>query len=333
MTRAQRPLPLASQQSFASSNFDEIESIYARMVSPMRLERTRRQRAFAWRTNYAALGDVSVMAHEITGALAATSENAANLVYVSLPIAMAPAQTWVERELVELVPGKRGAVVPPWIPGRFANPDPGHAAVNLSFAQDALDRAITTLTGKSLRDKVRFASSFDMTTPASRAFMRLLQFVMSELDEPALSPMVIERLSEALLFQLLHSQPHNHSALLADPEPADTAQVRKVADYLASLGAEPVRMTDLTRLTGTSARSIQAGFRKHRGCTPMEFLRATRLDRARAMLRVNDVLSVDEVAKACGFHHPGRFSAYYRARFGETPLATQRRRKATSSRA
>src|SRR6185312_17498414 len=173
---------------------------------------------------------------------------------------------------------------------------------------------------------LRFDLSFDLTAPSSQPFLRLLRFVMSELDQANVAPMVRERLGDALLFQLLYSQPHTHSAHLDAPvDAAEPAQIRRVAEYLESRLWDEVRMSDLTRLTGTSARSIQAGFRKHRGCSPMDHLRAVRLDRARSLLSTADARAVSDIALACGFHHAGRFSTYYRARFGETPVETRAR--------
>ena len=54
-----------------------------------------------------------------------------------------------------------------------------------------------------------------------------------------------------------------------------------------------------------------------------EKLRALRLDAARTRLKLDDA-SVTEVALSVGFAHLGRFSEYYRERFGELPRETRR---------
>jgi transcriptional regulator GlxA family with amidase domain len=75
-----------------------------------------------------------------------------------------------------------------------------------------------------------------------------------------------------------------------------------------------------------SVRSLQQGFRQWRSTTPRSHLRRLRLDHVRAELQRTDVpVSVTEVALRHGFSHLGRFSAYYRAAFGELPGATLRR--------
>jgi transcriptional regulator GlxA family with amidase domain len=128
---------------------------------------------------------------------------------------------------------------------------------------------------------------------------------------------------------MLLGHPNSHSEQLhARPVAAEPRHLRQVADHLASHALEPVTLTDLATLTGMSVRSIQAGFRRWRGCTPMEFLRARRFEHARQRLlgrAGNPASSVTLVAMECGFGHLGRFSIDYRARFGESPKETRRR--------
>lgn len=58
----------------------------------------------------------------------------------------------------------------------------------------------------------------------------------------------------------------------------------------------------------------------------MAFLRGIRLQRVRAQLLASDgSVSVSEIARRWGFHHLGRFSAYYRDAFGEVPSRTVQR--------
>ncbi|MNT90898.1 HTH-type transcriptional activator RhaS [compost metagenome] len=56
----------------------------------------------------------------------------------------------------------------------------------------------------------------------------------------------------------------------------------------------------------------------------MNALRALRLDTARSRLKMDADASVTEVALSVGFGHLGRFSEYYRERFGELPRETRR---------
>ena len=119
---------------------------------------------------------------------------------------------------------------------------------------------------------------------------------------------------------------HNHSArLVASSRPAEPRYVRRAAEYLAAHAARPIRMSDLAAVTGVAVRTLQTGFVKHRGCSPMAFLRDRRLALARTQLLGRPDSSITQIAIACGFAHLGRFSAMYRARCSQTPSATRKR--------
>jgi transcriptional regulator GlxA family with amidase domain len=67
-----------------------------------------------------------------------------------------------------------------------------------------------------------------------------------------------------------------------------------------------------------SLRSLQAGFRQWRNATPNAYLRQVRLRLVREeLLRSDKESNVTTVALQHGFMHLGRFSAQYRAAFGE----------------
>jgi transcriptional regulator GlxA family with amidase domain len=80
-------------------------------------------------------------------------------------------------------------------------------------------------------------------------------------------------------------------------------------------------------VSGVSARSLHAGFRRFRNTTPMLYLKNHRLDLARRQLRegADTGVSVTEVALACGFTHLSKFARDYLERFGERPSMTLKR--------
>lgn len=92
-----------------------------------------------------------------------------------------------------------------------------------------------------------------------------------------------------------------------------------VEDYLRYRLSAPIALADLVKASGVSARTLNILCHRHRGVAPMVLLRNARLDAARARLLNDPLASVTEVALEYGFGHLGRFSAYYRERFGELP--------------
>ncbi|MCA9539226.1 MAG: AraC family transcriptional regulator, partial [Myxococcales bacterium] len=68
---------------------------------------------------------------------------------------------------------------------------------------------------------------------------------------------------------------------------------------------------------------LQAAFRTFRGTTPLSFLREQRIERARQqLLRGEESTTIARVVHDLGLGSPGRFSADYKRRFGESPSAT-----------
>jgi AraC family ethanolamine operon transcriptional activator len=113
----------------------------------------------------------------------------------------------------------------------------------------------------------------------------------------------------------------------APPEPGLARRLSLVRRAEAFVEADAERaptVSDLCRATGACRRTLQASFVDVLGIGPSRYLRALRLNRARAELRRGEA-SVSEVAARWGFVHFGRFAADYRALFGEAPSATRGR--------
>lgn len=92
--------------------------------------------------------------------------------------------------------------------------------------------------------------------------------------------------------------------------------------YVRARLCAPIALEDLARAAGVSARTLHIYCKRQHGIGPMEWLRNLRLDVARDKLQQSRTAQVTDVATTCGFGHLGRFSAYYRERFGELPRDT-----------
>ena len=106
--------------------------------------------------------------------------------------------------------------------------------------------------------------------------------------------------------------------------------VERARDYIARNLADPIRLSNLSRYAHTQARSLEYGFREVLGVSPMAYVRATRLQRARRLLRTTAVRtrSISEIALDCGFWHLSQFAMDYKLLFGESPSITFRRTEA-----
>lgn len=102
------------------------------------------------------------------------------------------------------------------------------------------------------------------------------------------------------------------------------ALVRRAEAFVDADAERAPTVTDLCRATGACRRTLQASFVDVLGIGPSRYLRALRLNRARAELKQGEA-SVSAVAARWGFVHFGRFAADYRAMFGEAPSSTRQR--------
>jgi AraC family carnitine catabolism transcriptional activator len=85
---------------------------------------------------------------------------------------------------------------------------------------------------------------------------------------------------------------------------------------------EPLDAARLAAVGGLSQRQMERLFRARLGQRPMGYYLQLRLDKAEQLLRYSR-MSVREVALACGFASPARFSRAFRARSGCSPRAAR----------
>jgi len=133
-------------------------------------------------------------------------------------------------------------------------------------------------------------------------------------------------LDEFLLSLLLTNHPHNYTGDLQREVRAAPPRLIREAEYLMASGDNALTVSQIASHLRVSLRTLEAGFQECRGISPLRRLREIRLGRVREqLLRAPEGTSVTSVATENGFLHLPRFSAYYRAAFGEAPLATLRR--------
>ncbi|MGY1703923.1 AraC family transcriptional regulator [Geodermatophilus sp. SYSU D00697] len=201
----------------------------------------------------------------------------------------------------------------------------GSGLVGMKLSRDLVEAELAAMLGRQVTGPVRWAPAFDLRTGAGRSWLSLVRFTLAELDSPGLldSPLVRRRQVRTLVAGLLAAQPHNYSAALTEAaSPLRPRTVRRAQEFIRDHYAEPLTVTDVAAAAGSSVRRLQEAFGTAFGLSPMTYLRDVRLDEVRRRLADGDA-SVTDVALACGFTHLGRFSAAYRARFGELPSRTR----------
>ena len=204
---------------------------------------------------------------------------------------------------------------------------PGTRQLVIRIDRHLVEREFRALTGCEEAEGIEF----DPLPPEGMAraatlghFARMLcddHNPSSELEHP----LVRNRIASALVSTLLVSMPHNRRRAL-DVAATSIAPffVRRAEHFIEANAGNAIDLEDLAEVAGVSARALQMGFRRFRNSTPMAYLRAVRLELARAKLAQakRNGGCIASVAHLCGFGHLGRFAADYKARFNESPSQT-----------
>ncbi len=99
-----------------------------------------------------------------------------------------------------------------------------------------------------------------------------------------------------------------------------------LCSYIQSKLEARITLSEMEQVSGMGSRALQYAFLQRYGCTPMQWVRDARLDRARDILCQNERnLSIGSVAERLGFAKHSTFSTLFTARFGETPSAFRAR--------
>ena len=108
--------------------------------------------------------------------------------------------------------------------------------------------------------------------------------------------------------------------------------VSEAEDYIDASHGRPVHISELCCALKVSRRSLHRAFTDTLGIGPAAYLRRRRLSAIRSILSRCDTesISIDDLAFEYGFPQTGRFAAYYRAHFGETPSKTLRCRSVSA---
>lgn len=198
--------------------------------------------------------------------------------------------------------------------------------LNLRIERQAIERLFERLYERPLPGPMQFQPSIPQDSALHERWLALLRLVSSQMGAPS-APSLFGPLEEMAMLLLLTELPHNHAALCsaAPPLPAPR-HVRRAEEFMRAHLGEALTLAAIAEASGTSIRSLTAGFRQFRQTTPMRWLQEQRLQAVRRHLQqARPDESVSSIALHWGFGHLGRFAGDYLRRFGEVPSATLRR--------
>lgn len=200
----------------------------------------------------------------------------------------------------------------------------------LKIERATLENHLRLLTGREVRGHIELEAALDLRAGLGAQWMLMAQAVATALEHgthgtPMLHPEMAVRLSDAVMTGLLLAADHQYRDALHRPAAAARpASIQRAVDLVHDQPGELWTLTGLADRVGVSPRSLQEGFARHVGASPMRYLNQVRLDRAHHQLQVADPdhVTASTIASTWGFTNYGRFAAAYRRRFGASPAAT-----------
>lgn len=322
--RPASPLPLAGYEILRSADFDEVHLKVGGLFGPHSSRPLEVPRGFEARVHAAALDHISVVYLDYGISVYNEFDDYGDFYAILLPTGDDVLRQ--NGQEVRSAPAIGSPTTP--IEGGFAI---GCQVMLVRVERDALESQLERLLARPIDKPILFDLAIDSDEPHARSLLNAVRFLQQDFDTGgaiATHPLAAAQAESMIMTTLLLGQPNTYSeALHAAQRPALPRSIKAAVELIRTHPELPHTLDQLASACAVSVRSLQDGFRRYLGTTPMAYLREIRLDRVHAELATSgprDRKSVTDVALSWGFSHLGRFSTAYRRKFGVKPSETLR---------
>jgi AraC-like DNA-binding protein len=226
-------------------------------------------------------------------------------------------------------PGSAGVFAPEGLgTGQW---DAGSRLICFKMDHSAVDAALRDLLGRPVTSQPDFVPVMPTHAALTRGWVNMLVQFKEQFFRPDSllhQPLVGLPFVDSLVRGFLLASEHSHrDALDGDQQLVAPRAIRTAIDIIEEEAHLPLTLSLIAARSHISVRSLQHGFQRHLGTSPMAYLREVRLRRAHQALINSDpsMVTVASVANQWGFSNLGRFAAAHAARYRETPVKTLRR--------
>jgi AraC-like DNA-binding protein len=310
----------------ASSDVDQAKSFFLDIYCPIAIDVLRGGENFRLRSDVIRLGPLTIGQLQFDGPVALTASGLDGY-HVTLPLTGTVHTRQAGHEVTANL--DRAAVFRPGQTVRTRHPADSRQ-LDVKIDQPALEEELEGLLGHRIDGPIDLPPDMDMTVGPARTWRKLVQLFRAESEDRAgllYEPLIAEQLRHSILSGLLLTLPHRYRDELLSPVPCGPPRtIRRVMDAMHDGPERPFCVTDLAAIAGVSVRSLQEGFRRYVGVSPMAYLQEVRLGRAHeSLVREHPQrVTVAAIAHRWGFTHLGRFAHAYRNRYGSCPSDTLR---------
>ncbi len=201
-------------------------------------------------------------------------------------------------------------------------------AFAIAIERHAVEEVLAKLLNRSPKQPLIFADRIDLSADFGASLIEFVRFLESLGREANISaPFMQDELARALLTCLLKGVPHNYDdEILYRDSGAAAYYAIEARSFIESHLNEDLTLADIAAAAGASPRLLQKAFAQHCGCSPMRYVKQTRLERIRAELeRANVNTRIIDVMMSYGITQGGKFAKEYQQSFGEKPSDTLKR--------
>lgn len=311
---------------FNSADIDQVRTMLNRFYYPISVGAPEGRDSFKIGAEVIQLGPVTI-GHFTFGAPVTLIASELDAYHVTIPTTGRMQSRHAGHEV--LAHPSTGAVFGPGNPV-YTLHSADSAELDVKLERPALEAELAALLGHPVEGPLDLPPTIDVSDGPGLSWRRLVQNMHDECalpDSLVLQGPIAVRMRRLILGGLLFAVPHRyHDELTSPAQPSPPRAVRRAQEVIEAEPERAFTVTDLAAVARVSVRSLQDGFRKHAGCSPMGYLQRVRLQRARADLVHADPAknTVAAIAHRWGFAHLGRFASAYRIRYQESPSETLR---------
>lgn len=157
-------------------------------------------------------------------------------------------------------------------------------------------------------------ASTPMDAPFENAVLRLCEALAQPLEAAILGPGIVHE----IVFRVL-AGPQGGAVRTALAQQHQFGRIGKALRHIHDNYSEPLDVATLARAASMSMPAFHASFKAVTETTPMQYLKTTRLHKARLLL-VQDGLNAASAAHRVGYASTSQFSREFTRLFGRTPL-------------
>lgn len=322
-------LPLTQFSKFSSQNVDETRENVAAIFCPHQFSLINGARTFSTQVNEAVFGKSALVYISYGTAVTIETEQLDDCFLVQVPW-QGTAEVLIENTKTIIKPGIASVVSPGQAMRMRWSSDCSFFTVRLD--KQKVEYTLANLLGYELQAPLIFDSMFDLSTPEGKSWLNAVTFARRQLELP-LAPSVtnplLQQLENTLCLMLLQLPHHNYQEQLhGAPYSVTPKSIKRVRDYIHENIQQKISLEQLAEVAGVVPATLSKHFSHFIGQSPMRYVRSEKLNAVREILQnTHQNIKVTDVALKFGFNHLGRFSQYYKRRYGELPSDTYNKTK------